>query len=46
MAQEDSEVGEYVRQLEKTKDETDIPSITGDSIAKEVERFLRRNPGI
>ena len=46
MAQEDSEVGEYVRQLEQSKDETDIPAVTAESIAKEVERFLRRNPGI
>ena len=46
MAQEDSEVGEYVRQLEQSKDETDIPAATAESIAREVERFLRRNPGI
>jgi proteasome assembly chaperone (PAC2) family protein len=44
LAAEDSEVGDYVRQLEKSKDESDIPS--GDSIAREVERFLRRNPEI
>lgn len=41
IAIEDSEVGDYVRQLEKTKDETD--AATGESIAREVERFLRRN---
>lgn len=46
MAAEDVEVGEYVKQLEKTKDESDIPAATGDSIAREVERFLRRNPEI
>lgn len=46
MAAEDSEVGEYVRQLEDSKDAADLPIVTGDSIAKEVERFLRRNPGV
>jgi proteasome assembly chaperone (PAC2) family protein len=46
MASEDSEVGDYVRQLERTKDESDLPSISGEAIAREVERFLRRNPGL
>ena len=46
MAAEDAEVGDYVKQLERTKDENDIPAATGDSIAREVERFLRRNPGV
>lgn len=44
MAAEDAEVGEYVRQLERNKDANELA--TGDSIAREVERFLRRNPGI
>lgn len=46
MAAEDAEVGDYVKQLERSKDATDLPSATGESIAREVERFLRRNPGI
>ena len=46
MAAEDSEVGDYVKQLETTKDATELPEATGESIAREVERFLRRNPGI
>jgi proteasome assembly chaperone (PAC2) family protein len=46
MAAEDSEVGDYVKQLETSKDAADLPEATGESIAREVERFLRRNPGI
>ncbi|MBM3719028.1 MAG: PAC2 family protein [Actinobacteria bacterium] len=42
MASEDAEVGEYVKELEKNKDESEIQEATGDSIAKELERFLRR----
>jgi len=42
MAQEDTELGEYVRQLEASKDEADLPEATGESIAKEFERYLRR----
>lgn len=42
LAKEDSEVAEYVKALEESKDATDIPEATGDSIARELERFLRR----
>jgi len=42
MAREDSELGEYVRQLEASKDETELPEATGESIAREFERYLRR----
>jgi hypothetical protein len=42
MAAEDSEVGDYVRELERSKDDDELREATGDSIAKEVERFLRR----
>jgi proteasome assembly chaperone (PAC2) family protein len=42
MAQEDSELGEYVRQLEASKDETELPEATGEAIAREFERYLRR----
>ena len=46
MAAEDAEVGDYVLQLENTKDATELPEMSGELIAKEVERFLRRNPGV
>jgi proteasome assembly chaperone (PAC2) family protein len=46
MAAEDSEVGDYVRQLESSKDASELPDVTGEAIAREVERFLRRNPEI
>jgi len=43
LALEDSEVGDYVKELEKSKDDAELPLATGDSIAREVERFLRDN---
>ncbi len=42
MANEDSEIGDYVKQLENSKDAADLPEASGDSIAREFERFLRR----
>ena len=46
MAAEDSEVAEYVKQLESTKDASELPEMTGEILAREVERFLRRNPEV
>ena len=43
MAAEDSEVGDYVKELERSKDDDEFREATADSIAKEVERFLRRH---
>jgi len=43
LASDDAEVGEYVKELEKSKDDAELPLATGDSIAREVERFLRDN---
>ena len=34
MAAEDTEVGDYVRQLEKSKDATDLPEMSGELLAK------------
>ena len=42
LAAEDPEIAEYVSQLEEAKDTVDLPEATGDAIAKEFERYLRR----
>lgn len=42
LALEDSEVAEYVKALEESKDASDLPDVSGESIARELERFLRR----
>ncbi|HET9654110.1 MAG TPA: PAC2 family protein [Kineosporiaceae bacterium] len=42
LAAEDSEIGEYVRQLEEAKDTADLPEASGEAIAREFERYLRR----
>jgi len=42
MAKADSDVAEYVKALEESKDAAELPEATGESIARELERFLRR----
>lgn len=42
LAAEDSEISEYVKQLEADKDDSDLEDTTGDVIAKEFERYLKR----
>ena len=42
LAADDPEIAAYVQQLEEAKDTTDLPEATGDAIAKEFERYLRR----
>jgi predicted ATP-grasp superfamily ATP-dependent carboligase len=42
LAEQDSEVADYVRTLEEAKDATDLPEASGDAIAAEFERYLRR----
>jgi hypothetical protein len=44
LAEEDSEVADYVRTLERQKDEADLPEASGEAIAREFERYLRRRP--
>ncbi|MFG6401328.1 PAC2 family protein [Microbacterium sp. P04] len=41
-AADDEEMTEYIRQLEQTRDTWDSPEASGDAIAQEFERYLRR----
>ncbi len=43
LASEDSEVAEYVRTLEEAKDTAELPEASGEAIAREFERYLRRH---
>jgi hypothetical protein len=45
LAQEDPEVADYVRQLEQAKDTAELPEASGEAIAREFERYLRRREG-
>lgn len=46
LAAEDAEIAEYVAQLEEAKDTADLPEASGEAIAREFERYLRRrDPG-
>jgi predicted ATP-grasp superfamily ATP-dependent carboligase len=45
LAAEDSEVAEYVSSLEQQQDATDLPEASGEVIAAEFERYLRRRQG-
>ena len=42
LADEDGEIAEYVRQLEQAKDTAELPEASGEAIAREFERYLRR----
>jgi hypothetical protein len=42
LAAEDQEVADYVRSLEEAKDTAELPEASGEAIAKEFERYLRR----
>ncbi|WP_026554760.1 PAC2 family protein [Arthrobacter sp. 35W] len=42
LATEDAEIAAYVHQLEEAKDTADLPEASGESIAKEFERYLKR----
>ncbi len=41
-AADDEEMTDYIRQLEQTRDTWDSPEASGDAIAQEFERYLRR----
>lgn len=42
LASSDEEVKEYVEALEEAQDTADLPEASGDAIAKEFEKYLRR----
>jgi proteasome assembly chaperone (PAC2) family protein len=42
LASDDSEIADYVKALEESKDAAELPEVSGDTIAKEFERYLRR----
>ena len=42
LAAEDSDVAEYIASLEQREPEVDLPEASGEAIAKEFERYLRR----
>lgn len=42
VATADTDVAAYVRQLEQAQDETSLPEATGEAIAREFERYLKR----
>jgi proteasome assembly chaperone (PAC2) family protein len=42
LAEEDEEIGDYVRALEENRDTAELPEATGEAIAREFERYLKR----
>jgi predicted ATP-grasp superfamily ATP-dependent carboligase len=42
LAAQDSDVAESVKALEESKDAAELPDVSGDVIAREFERYLRR----
>ncbi|GAB3188835.1 proteasome assembly chaperone family protein [Nesterenkonia suensis] len=42
LAQEDSDIAEYVQRLEEATDTPNLPEASGEAIAREFERYLRR----
>ncbi|MEC7364367.1 MAG: PAC2 family protein, partial [Actinomycetota bacterium] len=42
LAEDDEEVADYVRQLEQARDTTELPEASGEAIALEFERYLKR----
>ncbi len=45
LAEEDEDIAEYVQALEETRDTTDLPEASGEAIAREFERYLKRSRG-
>ncbi|HLS49482.1 MAG TPA: PAC2 family protein [Actinomycetaceae bacterium] len=42
LAEQDPDVAQYVRQLEEAKDTAELPEASGEAIAREFERYLKR----
>ncbi|KQY64874.1 MULTISPECIES: PAC2 family protein [unclassified Nocardioides] len=42
LAEEEEEIADYVRALEETRDTADLPEASGEAIAREFERYLKR----
>ena len=42
LAEEDEDIADYVRALEETRDTTELPEASGEAIAREFERYLKR----
>lgn len=42
LAEEDEDIAEYVRSLEESQDTADLPEASGEAIAREFERYLKR----
>ncbi|MGN0063846.1 MAG: PAC2 family protein [Nocardioides sp.] len=42
VAGEDEDVADYIRSLEETSDTTNLPEASGEAIAREFERYLKR----
>ncbi|KRA28158.1 carboxylate--amine ligase [Nocardioides sp. Root614] len=42
LAEEDEDIADYVRELEESRDTVDLPEASGEAIAREFERYLKR----
>jgi proteasome assembly chaperone (PAC2) family protein len=42
LAEEDEEIADYVRSLEESRDTAELPEASGEAIAREFERYLKR----
>ena len=45
LAAEEEEIGAYVRALEEARDTSDLPEASGEAIAREFQRYLKRRDG-
>lgn len=45
LANDDEDMARYIEQLERARDTVDSPEASGDAIAEEFERYLRRHEG-